>query len=357
MNGGWFPASVKGWPVTVERLQRLGEPFTEDEAANDLRWLVHQHAAALWARGVQSPTPAQLVAGVPGRPTLRARWNWTDHAVRTLLRDTAAWWDSGRWTDAPSPAHRQRTASAPPADRQPTASDSTGEPGEADTNRQRTASAPPADRQPADSGTPHAYSLQEQEQGQAQEQVEPTGDGTPNPATPLDDAPTELYALEDAPTTIVRGRVAPDPDAPTELQVAELVALQESALPSRSDVDAVTRCLGLPGVTVEVLRTMWALAADDAWWQETTDTGEPRLRWRSLVRPGPGLDKRIGAAPEAIAERARRAWANRPPQPPPRKGVWDPLAKRRFETEAQWQERLAHYNAAKAERAASGANT
>ncbi len=94
----------------------------------DLRWMENEIRRGTSAR-------------IPGRPSLRARWGWTDHRVRTLLADEDAWCDPRFKTE--SPAHRQPTASAPPADRQPVNGSSVV-----------ISEKPPADRQPTASASP-----------------------------------------------------------------------------------------------------------------------------------------------------------------------------------------------------------
>ena len=81
-------------------------PWPDGLAELDLTW--HRQACA-----------ADPHERMPGRPTLMARWNWTDHKVRQLI------------------------ASRPPADRQPTASAATLQPDESSGNRQPVASPSP----------------------------------------------------------------------------------------------------------------------------------------------------------------------------------------------------------------------
>ena len=86
-GGGWFRAIAAGWPEMMETAKL---PLSRANAITDLRWHLDQ------------------TGDVPGRPSLRARWGWTDHAVRMLLLDEAAWLVE----------RRQRVASASPAGRQ-----------------------------------------------------------------------------------------------------------------------------------------------------------------------------------------------------------------------------------------------
>jgi len=120
---------VEAWEEVAEVLE--GREWTRLQAVADLRW---------W----QDRIRAGRASRIPGRPTLRARWSWTDHQVRSLLRDEDSWKD--RFASA-SPAGRQRVASASPAP----------EPSKPD-NEPETASASPAGRQPVASESPHARS-------------------------------------------------------------------------------------------------------------------------------------------------------------------------------------------------------
>ncbi len=126
---GWVPFDADGWEETAEGMTDAGLKWTRAAAIFDLRWHVDQSRK------------------IPGRPTLRARWNRTDHWVRTLLKDEDAWRD-------PSKKDRQPTASRPPARRQRTASASPGQERLNLDNGDGFASAPPASRQAAASGSP-----------------------------------------------------------------------------------------------------------------------------------------------------------------------------------------------------------
>ena len=136
---GFVPMDAAWWPFVRDGLPK---PWPREAAMMDLRW--HVDAAER-----REGKPASEVVPFPGRPTLVARWGWTDWAVKQLMKGEA-WVD--RWTrdveadgcDAqPPPADRQRAASAPPA------ADTTN----AD-NPEETASAPPARRQPTATRVP-----------------------------------------------------------------------------------------------------------------------------------------------------------------------------------------------------------
>lgn len=156
---GWVPTPADGWPEIAEALTTAGVRWPTSAAITDLRWHIDREGGRLHALGVGDPTAEQLVRAIPGRPTLAARWGWTDHAVRAILRGPATWWDGLRWGAAPertwseggrrpnaSPVDRQYVASTSPVDRQ---SDN-GPTGtllqESPVGRQSVASRPPVDR-------------------------------------------------------------------------------------------------------------------------------------------------------------------------------------------------------------------
>lgn len=115
-GGGWFRCPAASWPVVVEQLEKLGEPWPDEMIAIDLAW---------WADQVDLGKRRR-----PGRPTLACRWRVTDWHAKRALR-----------TLSPPAA-----ASRPPADRQPTASAATDKPCTSGDNHQPTTSRPPADR-------------------------------------------------------------------------------------------------------------------------------------------------------------------------------------------------------------------
>ncbi len=97
---------------------RIDPPWPRELALIDMKY---------WEHRIQFGQAKRI----PGRPALRARWGWTDHAVRSLLR--AEEWKN----DTP-------VASGSPADRQPVASVGVIESG----STAIFASPSPADRQP-----------------------------------------------------------------------------------------------------------------------------------------------------------------------------------------------------------------
>ena len=112
------------WPILRDAVDAryAGQEWPVEAMAADLAWERAEEAAG---RG-----------RVPGRPTLRARWRTTEFRVRVLL---------GTATTTATPAHRQPTASRPPAAAPANAA-----------NHAETASRPPADRQPTASSAPEA---------------------------------------------------------------------------------------------------------------------------------------------------------------------------------------------------------
>lgn len=83
MSGGrWIPAPLGWWREIAAALE--GVEWPTEAACLDLR--------AMEAEG-----------SIPGRPALRRRWGWTDHRVRSLLKNESLWREV-----------RQPTASQPP---------------------------------------------------------------------------------------------------------------------------------------------------------------------------------------------------------------------------------------------------
>lgn len=104
------------WPLVAEALARLGEPWPPELAAQDLAWLLWEHATGKRARA-------------PGRPFLAARWNRSGDFARGILE-----------------AH-QPSANPAPGGRQVGASSPTDQPGLTTDPRQVGASPAPAQRQ------------------------------------------------------------------------------------------------------------------------------------------------------------------------------------------------------------------
>ena len=121
---GWDPMVAEWWPVIAEG---LALPWARESVLMDLRW---------WAARARVDGMTR-----PGRPTLAKRWGWTDYAVKDALRSEDEWGD-----DRFSPAERQTSASAPPADRQRENVETSVLVDEPPAERQPSASAPPEDR-------------------------------------------------------------------------------------------------------------------------------------------------------------------------------------------------------------------
>jgi len=66
---GWVPMDADSWPFIAAS---LAFPWPREACLFDLRW----HADRITMGGR---------ARMPGRPTLRKRWGWTDKPVRRLL--------------------------------------------------------------------------------------------------------------------------------------------------------------------------------------------------------------------------------------------------------------------------------
>ena len=143
----WYASSVEWWPAIAEQLTASGQTWSREAQLQDLRW---------WADAER-----RGVAERPGRPTLAARWNTTDYAVRMVLKSEE--WTSplSKHTTSDKPAGRVlNLASGSPADRQPNASGSPA-PERANANTSGdSASGSPAVRQPNASGSPYARAPQ-----------------------------------------------------------------------------------------------------------------------------------------------------------------------------------------------------
>jgi hypothetical protein len=123
---GWVPFDADDWPDVAANMPR---PWPTGAASFHLRWLLDQGRP------------------IPGRPSLRSLFGWTDWRVRQLLR-------SESFLNPIGNARRQRAASAPPADRQRAASPPPATERANLDNGDDSASRPPALRQPAASAPP-----------------------------------------------------------------------------------------------------------------------------------------------------------------------------------------------------------
>jgi len=234
-------------------------PLSRASAITDLRWHLDQ------------------TGNVPGRPALRARWGWTDHAVRMLLLDEAAWLVD---------ENRQRVASRSPAGRQPVASDRMGKRRLSSRNRQRVASASPARRQPVatraliqTSDSDDRLQTEDNVVPQAHPPAAPPALGPADPdtepdwdalfeAVPLtyDEETTDEAAEDEGPVGTPAGAIAP----------ASAVTSEESA----TQPPPVTRRRKAPRpAPVGDVETLW-----EAWRVHGTVRGEPNPRRKRLLQ-------------------------------------------------------------------------
>lgn len=126
---GWERIDAEWWAVIR---QTIPKPWPREAVLMDLRY---------W-QGQEAVSEGRVER--PGRPTLIALWGWTDWQVKQAFKS------EGEWSDP----RRQRTASAPPEDRQDSASEPPAEQQANAGNMEETASGPPARRQPAASEPP-----------------------------------------------------------------------------------------------------------------------------------------------------------------------------------------------------------
>jgi len=108
--GGWEPLPSAVWHDIAEHLP---QPWTDGQAAHDLRVYASQVRLGRRSR-------------IPGRPTLRARWGWSDRQVRKLMLNEPAWQDprfAGRTLTGQS-ADSERTESRPVVKVAPSEADS-----------------------------------------------------------------------------------------------------------------------------------------------------------------------------------------------------------------------------------------
>ena len=130
MTRPFVPLDPSWWPAIAERLQAAGEPWPVEAVYMDLRWYADQERMGRARR--------------PGRPTLAARWGWTDRRARAVLADVEQWGDPLR-----RPAGVQRASSPGPAEDQSASRETRPRRDPGSTPR-------PAPVQPASSECPHA---------------------------------------------------------------------------------------------------------------------------------------------------------------------------------------------------------
>lgn len=98
---GWEACPVAWWIEIADQLERTGAPWCESAAMMDLRF---------WDGQIR----LGRVARIPSRRRLAARWSWTDHAVRTLLRGETWRIDALHVAQNP-PNNRPTIAQKPPS--------------------------------------------------------------------------------------------------------------------------------------------------------------------------------------------------------------------------------------------------
>lgn len=119
---GWVPFDASWWPIVADGLPR---PWPREAVLFDLRW---------WADGERMGRRMR-----PGRPSLQARWGWSEWAARSTLRSESDWADP-----LASPAPLQRLSSDPPAPLQSTRDATPAIASDPPAPLQRSSSDPPA---------------------------------------------------------------------------------------------------------------------------------------------------------------------------------------------------------------------
>ena len=92
----FFACRPSAWQTAAELLAEVGTRFPREVAEMDLRCMADQVRVGRLGR-------------VPSRRKLMARWGWTDHEVRSLLRDEPSWADLSHQSP-----NRLPTVSQPP---------------------------------------------------------------------------------------------------------------------------------------------------------------------------------------------------------------------------------------------------
>lgn len=143
----WYASSVDWWPAIADQLTASGQPWSREAQLQDLRW---------WADAER-----RGVAERPGRPTLAARWNTTDYAVRMALK-SEEWLSplSKHAHEKPAGGRVLRLDSRSTADGQPVASGSTARKRSNADTAADSDSRSTANGQRADSGSPYARAPQ-----------------------------------------------------------------------------------------------------------------------------------------------------------------------------------------------------
>lgn len=92
MRGPWSALPVEWWRDIAAALD--GQEWPTEAAQMDLR-IMDQHGR------------------IPGRPTLRKRWGWTDYRVKKLLQSDHLWKENRQPIASPSPENQAKTQGEP----------------------------------------------------------------------------------------------------------------------------------------------------------------------------------------------------------------------------------------------------
>ena len=77
-----FLIGLEGWRLIADTLEKSGREWPPPLADRDLDFM----AATLAAGAAIEIRPGKWIRRMPGRPALRRRWNWTDHAIQQHLK-------------------------------------------------------------------------------------------------------------------------------------------------------------------------------------------------------------------------------------------------------------------------------
>lgn len=203
---GWERLEAEWWATIRET---IAKPWPREAVLMDLRYWQGQEAA----------TGGRVER--PGRPTLIALWGWTDWQVKQAFKS------EGEWSDP----RRQRTTSAPPEDRQDSASAPPATDKENADNMKETASAPPASRQPAASEPPADRPARVPLHGS---RSTPHGHGSPSEETLV--SPEAAYAPAEAAPLQPVPPFQPEPSCVPQLQTPTSAPKQEAKIPTNGQL-------------------------------------------------------------------------------------------------------------------------
>ena len=298
----FWKADPRAWPDIVEMMTASGRAWPECVIREDLRWMLDQIRVERMDR-------------IPGRPSLRKRWNVSDRQVRNALRALGG----------------GRTASGQRADSERTASGQESGEESAFERVERTASGQRADSERTagvhtrveDRSTDQTDHRSDPSVGlpAAGEIEEPEVVVEIAKATPVEtwkrEAAVEVYRAYHLEQDTITGRPAsPPPETWTEIDDGErsviLRALTQVAKAEkvkrkgtryeRSDVQAAT------GVLIDVIQ--WIHRSPEArFWQGFNDAGQKHLGLDVILRAKKLGDKRTKAVVWAQRGRAQNAMA------------------------------------------------